>query len=285
MTLDSVLSECHICEKNNPDKMCNIKNIYEIMNANNNLSNANGKNLYFEEPLTMSRLPIPPITISLLSNSSSSEDSDESPDYHLDNVDNMFETVLKKCVSNSKNKATNNTIYGITKEELFQRTLLDMSMSSSDESVTDDYKTAVISYDTSRNQSEQTKKRKIGCGEDEQLSSLFNVYVPSSTKRNKRQKRKRRTTATSKSHKSRPVVDDRINKIVGIPTVELSKIVLHKEVQSNTETLYCYCRRPYDELSSMIACDRQNCRMEWFHFDCVGIAVTPEGNWYCPDCR
>lgn len=66
------------------------------MNANNNLDNPNKKNVYFEEPLTRSRLPIPYIMITLLSNSSSSED--ESQDYHLDNVDNMFDTVLKRYV-------------------------------------------------------------------------------------------------------------------------------------------------------------------------------------------
>lgn len=48
---------------------------------------------------------------------------------------------------------------------------------------------------------------------------------------------------------------------------------------------YCYCRCPYDEVSEMIACDGENCRIEWYHFECVGIMVPPEGKWYCPDCR
>ncbi|KAJ8679418.1 hypothetical protein QAD02_015205 [Eretmocerus hayati] len=49
--------------------------------------------------------------------------------------------------------------------------------------------------------------------------------------------------------------------------------------------LYCYCQCPYDEVSEMIACDGDDCRIEWFHFECVGITVPPKGKWYCPDCR
>lgn len=49
--------------------------------------------------------------------------------------------------------------------------------------------------------------------------------------------------------------------------------------------IYCYCRCPYDEVSEMIACDGEDCRIEWFHFECVGIMVPPKGKWYCPDCR
>ena len=52
-----------------------------------------------------------------------------------------------------------------------------------------------------------------------------------------------------------------------------------------TGKLYCYCRCPYDEVSQMIGCDASDCPYEWFHFECVGIMIPPEGRWYCPDCR
>ena len=48
--------------------------------------------------------------------------------------------------------------------------------------------------------------------------------------------------------------------------------------------LYCVCRSPHDEVSEMIGCDAPDCRIEWFHFECVGIMVPPEGQWYCPEC-
>ncbi|KAG7208976.1 hypothetical protein KM043_015144 [Ampulex compressa] len=56
-------------------------------------------------------------------------------------------------------------------------------------------------------------------------------------------------------------------------------------VPERTVNLYCYCQCPYDEVSEMIACDGEDCRIEWFHFECVGIMVPPKGKWYCPDCR
>lgn len=48
--------------------------------------------------------------------------------------------------------------------------------------------------------------------------------------------------------------------------------------------LYCYCKRAYDPGSEMIACDGENCAIEWFHFECVGILMAPIGKWYCPQC-
>lgn len=50
------------------------------------------------------------------------------------------------------------------------------------------------------------------------------------------------------------------------------------------ESVYCYCRCPYDEVSEMIACDGSNCSIEWFHFECVNIIMPPKGKWYCPEC-
>lgn len=56
-------------------------------------------------------------------------------------------------------------------------------------------------------------------------------------------------------------------------------------VPERSDNLYCYCQCPYDEVSEMIACDGEDCHIEWFHFECVGIMVPPKGKWYCPDCR
>ncbi len=48
--------------------------------------------------------------------------------------------------------------------------------------------------------------------------------------------------------------------------------------------LYCVCQCPHDDVSEMIGCDAPDCRLEWFHFECVGIMVPPEGQWFCPEC-
>ncbi|KAL2157804.1 hypothetical protein VTH06DRAFT_5073 [Thermothelomyces fergusii] len=51
------------------------------------------------------------------------------------------------------------------------------------------------------------------------------------------------------------------------------------------EDVYCYCNQvSYGE---MVACDGEGCPREWFHLECVGLKVAPEGNakWYCEDCK
>nr|GMD75911.1 PHD finger protein ING1 [Ipomoea batatas] len=48
------------------------------------------------------------------------------------------------------------------------------------------------------------------------------------------------------------------------------------------EPTYCFCNQvSYGE---MVACDNPNCKIEWFHYGCVGLKEQPKGKWYCPDC-
>lgn len=48
--------------------------------------------------------------------------------------------------------------------------------------------------------------------------------------------------------------------------------------------VYCKCRS-HIHGSTMIACDNSDCRIEWFHYECVGITTAPEGKWYCDECK
>jgi len=49
------------------------------------------------------------------------------------------------------------------------------------------------------------------------------------------------------------------------------------------EPVYCVCQKvSYGE---MVACDNPDCKVEWFHFACVGLEAKPRGKWYCEDCR
>lgn len=65
-----------------------------------------------------------------------------------------------------------------------------------------------------------------------------------------------------------------------IPT-NVANVELDLPVDPNEPT-YCYCGQvSYGE---MIACDNAECKIEWFHFDCVGIKERPKGKWYCSDC-
>ncbi|KAI1384560.1 uncharacterized protein F4822DRAFT_366830 [Hypoxylon trugodes] len=52
------------------------------------------------------------------------------------------------------------------------------------------------------------------------------------------------------------------------------------------EPRYCLCNRV--SFGTMIQCDNvDNCKQEWFHLECVGLAEIPARTtkWYCPDCR
>ncbi|XP_042516568.1 PHD finger protein ING1-like [Macadamia integrifolia] len=48
------------------------------------------------------------------------------------------------------------------------------------------------------------------------------------------------------------------------------------------EPTYCYCNQI--SFGEMIACDYPDCKIEWFHYGCVGLKESPKGKWYCPDC-
>ncbi|PIA36126.1 hypothetical protein AQUCO_03400202v1 [Aquilegia coerulea] len=48
------------------------------------------------------------------------------------------------------------------------------------------------------------------------------------------------------------------------------------------EPTYCFCNQV--SFGEMVACDNPSCKIEWFHFACVGLKEQPRGKWYCPDC-
>merc|ERR1712142_762047 len=54
------------------------------------------------------------------------------------------------------------------------------------------------------------------------------------------------------------------------------------ETKSDMEPIYCLCRRV--EYGEMVACDNNDCRTEWFHFECVGLIEAPTGKWFCEEC-
>eukprot|EP00808_Paulinella_micropora_P011448 g18471.t1 len=53
-------------------------------------------------------------------------------------------------------------------------------------------------------------------------------------------------------------------------------------VAESSEEVFCTCRKP--SWGDMVGCDGENCRYEWFHFECMGLRRKPKGKWYCPDC-
>ena len=51
------------------------------------------------------------------------------------------------------------------------------------------------------------------------------------------------------------------------------------------EEKYCFCRGV--SYGKMIGCDGPNCKLAWFHYNCVGIKDAPpnEEKWFCAECK
>ena len=56
-------------------------------------------------------------------------------------------------------------------------------------------------------------------------------------------------------------------------------------VADPNEPKYCYCQRI--SFGEMIACENEDCPIEWFHFSCVGLTPEnrPKGQWFCNECK
>lgn len=52
---------------------------------------------------------------------------------------------------------------------------------------------------------------------------------------------------------------------------------------TSNEPVYCICQQI--SYGNMIGCDNVDCKLEWFHFNCVNLTSKPKGKWYCPQCR
>eukprot|EP00899_Mesostigma_viride_P012258 jgi/Mesvir1/21032/Mv08080-RA.1 len=52
------------------------------------------------------------------------------------------------------------------------------------------------------------------------------------------------------------------------------------------EPTYCICSRV--SFGDMIACDNEDCKVEWFHYECVGVTkaelARTKGKWFCAEC-
>lgn len=56
------------------------------------------------------------------------------------------------------------------------------------------------------------------------------------------------------------------------------------QLSHKSPTTYCWCGG--EEAGRMVACDNPQCRIEWFHFGCVGLTRKPRGKWFCSEtCR
>jgi hypothetical protein len=54
-----------------------------------------------------------------------------------------------------------------------------------------------------------------------------------------------------------------------------------EEGEDGDEPKYCYCGQ--GSFGEMIACDNDDCPMEWFHLGCTGLRAVPGDNGECDD--
>lgn len=54
------------------------------------------------------------------------------------------------------------------------------------------------------------------------------------------------------------------------------------QVVPSSEPVYCVCKRI--AFGDMVACDNDECPIEWFHYTCVSLTKKPKNSWLCPSC-
>ena len=75
------------------------------------------------------------------------------------------------------------------------------------------------------------------------------------------------------------------------PVLPLTSEAVLNDVNNNTPVvkpepkLYCFCQKPDNSTMAYIACDGENCKIEWFHQKCVRVRKIPKGKWFCALCR
>uniref|UniRef100_A0A1X7UQB3 PHD-type domain-containing protein n=2 Tax=Amphimedon queenslandica TaxID=400682 RepID=A0A1X7UQB3_AMPQE len=55
--------------------------------------------------------------------------------------------------------------------------------------------------------------------------------------------------------------------------------VIHETI-TDEDKIYCFCKQ--EKPGRMVACDNEDCDIEWFHYECVSIKRKPKGEWFCP---
>lgn len=82
-----------------------------------------------------------------------------------------------------------------------------------------------------------------------------------------------------------PPLPEEVLKIPATRTTRSVKLKIPAQAQADpNEPRYCYCNRVSYE--TMIACDSDTCKLEWFHLPCTGLSAVPSPTkkWYCQNC-
>jgi inhibitor of growth protein 3 len=93
---------------------------------------------------------------------------------------------------------------------------------------------------------------------------------------------KKRRKGGSRASPSTTNDDESVASEAGTEDEEMSGMGVDQEEDESDDNKYCFCQRV--SYGDMVACDNDNCQIQWFHWGCVGIKEEPVGDWLCPDC-
>jgi len=79
----------------------------------------------------------------------------------------------------------------------------------------------------------------------------------------------------------KPADNGKARKKTDTPDARVLNVDIDMPIDPNEPT-YCICNRV--SFGEMVGCDNAECKVEWFHFECVGLTHPPKGKWFCPDC-
>lgn len=72
------------------------------------------------------------------------------------------------------------------------------------------------------------------------------------------------------------------NKTLAPPTKKKALMTKETDEVDESKETYCICGRPSE--GDMICCEDPDCKIQWYHFECVGIKEEPQGIWICNTC-
>lgn len=101
---------------------------------------------------------------------------------------------------------------------------------------------------------------------------------PESKKESKKGRKRGRKKAKGKK---------RDRKLVSIKVDSSENPAMVGEHKNQDSSEYGHCIWKSNKLDNMIACDNPNCKIEWYHYSCVGVTEHPkeDEHWICPFCK
>jgi hypothetical protein len=100
-------------------------------------------------------------------------------------------------------------------------------------------------------------------------------------------KRGRKGRKRAKKSKRKAKGKKRDRKLVTIKLDSGENRAMVGELKNQENVLNNHCIWKSEKLDNMIACDNPNCKIEWYHYSCVGVTEHPKDDehWICPFCK